>query len=357
MKKFIAIVMTLALCLSMTSALAAEGQALVSWYTFGDAYLSTVRAVLGPALEEKGFNVNDQDANNVQQKQTDDVGNAVIMGASVLIVNMVDSSAAGTAETMMITAENAGVPIVFFNRSVGTDEEAEALFAAHPNSAYIGTDQTMAGHMQGKMVGEYVLEHYDEIDLNGDGVISYVMFKGNEANQEAIYRTQFGQEDADAVLTAAGKPALSFYDANNSNKYLVDLNGSWSSVAANDYMTTILSQYNEANGNMVELVIANNDEMALGAINALQGAGYNLNDGGLTIPVFGVDATATAKEAIANGYMIGSISQDNVGMADAVATIAANLAEGKDKFDGLNENYDIMGDWRVNIPYAVYTGE
>ena len=43
--------------------------------------------------------------------------------------------------------------------------------------------------MQGKMIGEYVLEHFDEIDLNHDGKISYVMFKGDEANQEAIART------------------------------------------------------------------------------------------------------------------------------------------------------------------------
>ena len=61
----------------------------------------------------------------------------------------------------------------------------------------------------------------------------------------------------------------------NSNNYLVDQNGQWSSAAATDYMSTILAQYSEANNNMVELVIANNDEMALGAISALQAAGYN----------------------------------------------------------------------------------
>lgn len=55
------------------------------------------------------------------------------------------------------------------------------------------------------MIGEYVLEHYDELDLNGDGKISYAMFKGDEANVEAIYRTQYGVEDANAVLTAAGQ--------------------------------------------------------------------------------------------------------------------------------------------------------
>ncbi len=76
-------------------------------------------------------------------------------------------------------------------------------------------------------------------------------------------------------------------------------------------MTTIMAQYNEANGNMVELVIANNDDMAYGAVMALQNGGYNLGDGeDTTIPVFGVDATDTAKELIAAGQMTGTIAQD-----------------------------------------------
>lgn len=185
------------------------------------------------------------------------------------------------------------------------------------------------------------------------------MFKGDEANQEAIARTKYGVECADEVLTAAGKPALEFYDASNANKYLVDLNGTWSNTASFDYMQTILAQYNEANNNMVEVVICNNDDMALGAINALVNAGYNLpgGEGCTVIPVFGVDATEAAKELIANKQMTGSIKQDAEGMADAVATITANLIAGKDKFEGLNESYEVVDGWTVNIPYSVYTGE
>ena len=252
------------------------------------------------------------------------------------------------------------VPAVFFNRAVSTDNnEAAELFKGYEKSAFIGTDFTQAGIMQGKMIGEYVLEHFDEIDLNHDGKISYVMFKGDEANQEAIARTKYGVECADEVLTAAGKPALEFYDASNANKYLVDLNGTWSNTASFDYMQTILAQYNEANNNMVEVVICNNDDMALGAINALVNAGYNLpgGEGCTVIPVFGVDATDAAKELIANKQMTGSIKQDAEGMADAVATITANLIAGKDKFEGLNENYEVVDGWTVNIPYSVYTGE
>ena len=65
-------------------------------------------------------------------------------------------------------------------------------------------------------------------------------------------------------------------------------------------MNTNLSQYNEGNNNMIELIICNNDNMAEGCISALESAGYN-NGTGKTIPVFGVDATDSAKELIANG--------------------------------------------------------
>jgi methyl-galactoside transport system substrate-binding protein len=282
----------------------------------------------------------------------------VLTGTNALVINLVDSGAIGTAQSLLDVAVQNNLPAVFFNRAVSQDNaEAAAMFGSYDKTVFVGTNFEDAGRMQGDMIGKYVLEHYDEIDLNGDGVITYVMFKGDEANQEAIARTKYGVENADAILTAAGKPALKFYDDNNASKYLVDTNGTWSSVASNDYMQTILAQYSEASGNMVELVIANNDDMAIGAINALQGAGYNKGEGSTTIPVFGVDAVDIAKEAIKNGTMTGTIKQDAVGMADAVATITANLIEGKDMFEGLNESYLVVDGWFVQIPYAVYTGE
>ena len=172
---------------------------------------------------------------------------------------------------------------------------------------------------------------------------------------EAIARTRFAVEDADKILTEAGKPKLQFYDAANANKYLVDQDGLWSSAAANNYMGTILAKYSESNKNMVELVIANNDEMAMGAVSALQGAGYN-KQGGKVIPVFGVDATPAAQTAIANGSMTGTIKQDAEGMAKVIASIVENFRNDRKPFDGIEESTTVGG-WRVNIPYSAYTKE
>ena len=359
MKKFLALALALIMMLAVSAPALAAQDAYVFWYTFGDVYLSSVREATETAMKDKGLNPIHQDANGQQATQTDQINTALVSGASAIVINMCESGSIGVAETLLNAVKAYDLPCVFFNRALSTnDDEVKALLSTYEKSVFIGTVFDEAGKMQGDMIGQYVLENYDAIDLNKDGVITYVMFKGDEANQEAILRTQYGVENADAILTAAGKPALKFYDENNASKYLVDLNGTWSNTASFEYMQTILAQYNEANGNMVELVIANNDDMALGAVNALTVAGYNTGEeGAKVIPVFGVDATDAAKELIANGRMVGTIKQDAVGMADAVSHITANLVNGKPMFEGLNESYGIIDNWMVTIPYGMYTGE
>lgn len=323
-----------------------EGSVAVFYYTYGDTYISSVRAALDSAFDTAGIKYQDYDSNNSQTTQSEQVTTALAQGATVLVVNLVDTGSDDAAKNIITQAN--GVPVIFFNRSV-----SEEAVTSSDKCVFVGTDYEMAGHMQGEMIGNYLLENYDTLDLNGDGTISYVMFKGQEGNAEADARTKYGQEDADAILTGAGKPALSFYDSANSNKYLVDQAGAWSSAAATEYMQTLMSQYSEANNNMVELVIANNDEMAIGAITALQNAGYN-KDGATVIPVFGVDATDAAKDAIAAGSMIGTIKQDAEGMANTIKDITANFMDGKEAFDGV-DSANVVGTWRVNIPYATYT--
>ena len=328
------------------------GSVAVFYYTYGDTYISSVRSALDAAFDAAGVAYQDYDSNNSQTTQTEQIDTAIAQGAKVLVVNQVDTGSDDTTNNIIEKATAAGVPVIFFNRSV-----SEEVVTSYDKAVFVGTDYEMAGHMQGEMIGNYVLDNYDTLDLNGDGVISYVMFKGQEGNAEADARTQYGVEDADAVLTAAGKEALSFYDSSNSNKYLVDQGGAWSAAAATEYLQTALSQYSEANNNMIELVIANNDEMALGAITALQNAGYNLEDGSATvIPVFGVDATEAAQAEIGKGTMIGTIKQDAEGMANTIAQIAQNFQGGADKFADVEAD-NVVGTWRVNIPYATYTGE
>lgn len=348
----LAVMLTLTCALTFASCGAAsdsKGDVAVFYYTFSDTYISTVRTAMDDLLKKAGYSFQDYDANGNQTTQTEQVQTAITKGASILVVNVVDTGSNDAAQNIVNLAKSANIPVIFFNRSVD-----ESVVSSYDKCVFVGTDYEMAGHMQGEMIGNYLVENYDKVDLNGDGKISYVMFKGQEGNLEAIARTQYAVEDANKILTAAGKPELEFYDASNASKYLVDQDGLWSSAAATNYMSTILAQFSESNKNMVELVIANNDEMALGAISALQAAGYN-NTGSTIIPIFGVDATPAAQSAIKNGSMVGTIKQDGEGMANTITTITNNFIDGKSVFDGVDST-NVVGTWRVNIPYAAYLG-
>ncbi len=349
MKKLIILTIITAVFLSAFSSCGGNAEDVsVFYYTYSDTYISSVRGELDKMLGKYSISYHNYDANSNQTTQTEQVDTAIAKGTKMLIVNIVDTGSDDAAKTIVNKAKNAGIPIIFFNRSV-----SEAVVSSYDKCVFVGTDYEMAGHMQGEMIGNFIVKNKEKIDLNGDGYISYVLFKGQQGNLEAEARTKYAVEDANKILAENGLSPLKFYDKNNSSGYLVDQDGNWSTAAANNYMKTILSAYSESSGNMVELVIANNDEMALGAIAALNEAGYN-KTGGKIIPVFGVDATDGAKNKIDSGVMAGTVKQDANGMAGTIAQIAKNFLEGKDKLDLIDKN-NIIGNWRVNIPYSSYT--
>ena len=331
----------------------------VFYYTYSDTYISSVRTALDESLKAAGIDFQDYDANSNQTTQNEQIDTAISTGANLLIVNIVTSGSVDASQAIVDKAKAAGIPVIFFNRAVESDEEEGKVLGSYDKCAFVGTDAPEAGHMQGDMIGKYLVENFDAVDLNGDGSISYAMFMGQLGNVEAIYRTQYAVEDANKVLTEAGKAELQYFDSSNKDCYQVDQDGNWSATAANNYMNTNLSQYNKENNNMIELVICNNDGMAEGAISALNDKGYNLGDGtSTTIPVFGVDATDAAKQLIADGKMTGTIKQDAEGMAEAIAFLTQNVAEGKAVMDG-TDSYNISENVsnKIYIPYAAYTGE
>jgi len=346
---------------SGSSAAAAKANIGVFYYAFSDTYISSVRTALDAQLDKLGVTYQDYDGNSNQTTQNEQIDTAITSGATLLIVNQVTSGSSETAAAISEKAKNAGIPVIFFNRAIEEDGSEGVVLSKYGNIAFVGTDAPEAGHMQGQMVGKYVVDHFKDMDLNGDGKISYAMFKGDASNVEAIYRTQYGVEDANKVLEAASLPDLVYFDSSNTDGYQLDLQGNWSAAAANEYMTTNLSQYTESNGNMIELIICNNDNMAEGAISALNAAGYNLGTGQncTTIPVFGVDATDSAKQLIASGKMTGTIKQDAEGMAEAIAYLANNADSGKALMDS-TDNYtkdtknNLMN--KIFIPYQEYAG-
>ncbi len=325
----------------------------VFYYTYSDPFISNVRQSMDKMLSDAGISYQDYDGNGNQTTQTEQIQTAITSGAKAIIVNIVNTGSDDAANGIVSLAKNAGIPVIFFNREV-----SDTVVKSYDKCAFVGTDAKEAGILQGQMIGKYVSENYSKLDINGDGKISYILFKGEEGNNEAIYRTQYSVEEANKILEKDGKSPLAFYDAGNPNKYLVDRNGQWSAAAANEYMTTALTSFNENKGNMIELVICNNDGMAEGAISALVSAGYNTGEANKKqIPVFGVDATAAAVDLIKKGKMTGTIKQDSAGLAEAVTKIAKNaLEDGKKLNDGLDKYTVDENVFKVRIPYSQYLG-
>ena len=354
-KKIICILLCVILTLPLFSACgdrSGNADVHVFYYTYSDPYISTVRSALDKALGDAGISYQDHDSNNNQTTQTEQIQTAITKGAKLLVVNIVTTGSDDAASGIVSLAKEAGIPVIFFNREV-----SDSVVKSYDKCAFIGTDAAEAGKLQGDMIGDYLVDNFNKTDLNGDGQISYVLFMGEKGNNEAIYRTQYSVENANAKLTAAGKKTLKFYDPSNKDKYLLDREGKWSAQAANEYMTTLLSSHSTANKNMVELIICNNDGMAEGAISALNAAGYNNSGNSTTIPVFGVDATSAAKELIKAGKMTGTIKQDAEGMAKGILDCVKNSIAGKAIFEGLDEENIDEGVAKLRIPYAVYLGE
>ena len=204
MKKVLALVLALTMVLGMGSVALAEGNAQVFWYTMSDTYLASVRTALNAKLDEAGITYVDQDGNATQTTQTDQITTAIATGTDLLAVNIVETGADGIAQNVVDQAKAAGIPLLFFNRSVSED-----VVKSYDKCCFVGTNYEQAGIMQGDMIGDYLLANYDAYDLNGDGVISYVMFKGQEDNQEAIARTMARRTPMPSWLPPASPPSSS----------------------------------------------------------------------------------------------------------------------------------------------------
>ncbi|MFV0313977.1 MAG: substrate-binding domain-containing protein [Anaerotignum sp.] len=299
-------------------------------YKYDDTYISTVRNALEEALSGKA-EVIMQDGKADQATQNDQLDVLIEKGVDVLAINMVDAKAAsGVVEK----AKEAGIPTVFFNREPDAD-----VIKSFEKACFIGTNAADAGKMQGDIIKD-LMETHPEYDLNGDGKVQYVMFQGEPDNPEAIARTLYSVEQA--ITNGVEMEQVGETQVCN-----------WDTETAQKAMEAMLA----ANEGKIELVIANNDGMAIGCIAALSNIGYNTGaEGANFIPVIGVDATDAAKEAISQGTMSATVLQDGQAMGNAIAAVVMNLANGADFLDGTEYTFDESG-VAVRIPYAPYTGE
>lgn len=298
----------------------------VAIYKYDDTYISTVKNSLINAAEGKAELLLN-DGKGDQATQNDQIDLLIEKGVDVLLVNVVD---VGASQTIVNKAKTADIPIIFFNR-----EPSEAVLKSYDKARFIGTNAKDAGVIQGEIIAESWKD--GKFDKNKDGVMQYVMFKGEPDNPEAVARTEWSIKRANELGVKTEQLGLQV--------------ANWDTELANRAMEAWITKF----GDKIEFVVANNDGMAQGAISALQAANYNKGDENKFIPVVGVDATDAAKELITKKYMTGTVVQDGEEMGKMLFKAASNLIEGKDIIEGTDYSYDSTG-VAVRIPYKPYTG-
>lgn len=319
-------------------------------YQYSDTYIGTVRTALDTDLKAKGITPTFQDGAGNSSTQIQQIDNAIAAKSKLLIPNLVEQTATGLA--VATKAKNANIPAIFFNREV---PDAAVTSTTFPDACFVGTDPDQAGYMQGDIIAGGLITSANKLsetwDQNKDGYISYVMLRADESNAEANGRTKYSVQEANTKLAAKSLNALNHLGA--------DFNAGWSKDTAKTAMDGFITTYglpgsgkDDKKGG-IELVIANNDDMALGAIQSLQG--YNFNKGtGNTVMVVGVDATAAGKAAIDAGQMFGTVKQDAEAMATCIAALADNKLSGKDYLAGTSYKWDSTTVHKVRIPYSNY---
>jgi methyl-galactoside transport system substrate-binding protein len=337
----------------------------IFWYTFADTYLTSVRNAMIEQLDAAGgINYTMHDCQEDQALQLQMVETAITQGTDLLVVNIVTTGSEEAAQNIVDLASQNDLPIVFFNREV-----SDAVVNSYENCCFVGTDADEAGVMQGQAAAEFLLADENLVDgnsiydLDGDGEISYLMFRGEHGNAEAFGRTFYSVTEANAQLALAGasfklvpstanETSTQYDDDGISNFFLY---GNWSADTAAELMRTALAANSLTDGS-IELILANNDDQAIGAIEAMNEEGFNTGaEGAGYIPVFGVDATSVAVDAISSGRMTGTILQDGPGMASCIVYLMGNVSAGNPVFTGVSApDYNVDdGVNKVRIPYAI----
>ena len=251
-------------------------------YKFDDAFMTTYRNALQEILEGKGYAVNVVDGNNDQAKQNEQINTFITQGVDALIINPVMTSAAAT---IIDTVKSAGIPTVLINREPTAEE-----MAVYEKLIYVGANAADSGTYQ----GELILDTPNKGDINGDGKISYIMIQGDPENIDAQLRTEYSVK--------------ALVDAGMEVEQLNLTRGDWDREKGQTICANDLAQF----GDQIEVVFCNNDDMAIGALQAIQAAGRTVNE---DIYLVGVDALDAALNEVQAGNMTGTVLNDAVGQA------------------------------------------
>lgn len=265
-------------------------------------------------------------ANGNQSIQNDQVEKFIEEECDVICVNLVDRT---DASFIIESAEAANIPIVFFNREL-VEEDLERWSKLY----YVGADAFESGDIQGDILVEICEKDFKSVDKNRDGIVQYVILEGEAGHQDSIVRTMHVINQ----ITEAGIQV----------EKLADEIANWNREQGYAKMIQWLKTFE----NQIEVCICNNDDMALGAIDALKHEGYSPSSDAWPI-ILGIDATQDGINAVLNQEMAGTVLNDSKGQAKGMVELACWIVLNTE----LPEDIELLDNKYIRIPYEKVTLE
>jgi inositol transport system substrate-binding protein len=257
-----------------------------------DNFLTVLRNGIADYAKEKGVDAQIEVAEKDPAKQLSQIQNFIASGVDAIIVNPVDTDATA-AQTKL--AADAGIPLVYVNR------QPVNLDSLPDNQTFVGSDERDSGTLEAKEVCRLLKEK------GKGGGANIVVMMGQLNNQAARQRTQ---DVHDVIAT----PECSFM------KIVEEQTANWYRTEAADLMTNWLSA-----GVKFDAFVSNNDEMAIGGIQAMKAAGLSMAD----IVVGGVDATQDALAAMQAGDLDVTVFQNAAAQGSGAVDAALRLKKGE----------------------------
>lgn len=295
----------------------------VTLYRGDDSFINTIRGKLEEQAKEyekdTGIKVVMEivDAKGNQNTQNSQVDRFISLGYDAICVNMVDRSA---ASNIIGKAMDADLPVVFFNR-----EPVEEDMRRWEKLYYVGENAKESATLQGNMLVEAYHADSSSLDLNGDGKVSYVLLEGESNHQDSLIRTEWSIQ----TLKDGGVPL----------EKITGAIANWDRSQASAWMEQWLGQYPDE----IEVVICNNDDMALGAADAIERKGSTKS-----IKVVGIDGTPQGIEGVHEGKIFGTVQCDGDEYAGVIFKIAAAESLGKNVQETVGLSRDKYYECRQN---------
>ncbi len=265
----------------------------VVWYNFADTFISNARQTLiNIGAADGTITITDADSTNDVSTQTSNMNNFFTQGVDYLVLNNINTGAI-TEICDQIQAE--GCYGIFANTDTPSDED----FAKNDKLYSVSSVATQSGTIMGEALAEYWQAH-PEADRNGNGKLDYVMLLGIQGHYDTTVRSQYSVQ----ALEDAG------IEVNNIGGEIIC---DYSRATAQEKVAALLANYSDD----IDAVIACNDDMALGAIEALKAGGFFTGDD-TYLPVCGVDATVNGCQAIKDGTLLVTALNNPVMLAKSI---------------------------------------